>query len=233
MLKKKILKITSLLIIGFWTVSLVSPVFAAAGDEEVQGPVTDYIVTKIADECIEVVDGWVVSGLNYAADKTGVNMFSTMADLLTFPSGKDTSEILKLCQEMKDELDAMQTEMDAISDKLDSLVGNLEKLINENTWYDNRREYSEIMNKYESAYADYTNYLDAAQKYTKALETGDPEAIESEMHEMNGFLINFTENFDPTKTGDPISFKSDLRKMAMYACRYYPSYDPEVIRSPF
>ncbi len=235
MLKKKILKITSLLIIGFWTVSLVSPVFAAAGDEEVQGPVTDYIVTKIADECIEVVDGWVVSGLNYAADKTGVNMFSTMADLLTFPSGKDTSEILKLCQEMKDELDAMQTEMDAISDKLDSLVGNLEKLINENTWYDNRREYSEIMNKYESAYADYTNYLDAAQKYTKALETGDPEAIESEMHEMNGFLINFTENFDPTKTGDPISFKSDLRKMAMYACRYYPSYDrsnPKPVLSP-
>ncbi|WP_270504684.1 hypothetical protein [Eubacterium limosum] len=233
---RKALKIFTLLFAAMWTLSAMSPVFAEPENNEITGgPVTDYIVTKIADESIEIIDGWVVSGLYYAADKTGVNFFSTMGDLLTFPSGKDTSQILKLCQEMKGELDALQEEMDAISDKLDVLVGGLEKLINENIWYNNRREYSEIMSKYESAYTDYTNYLDASQKYTKALEDGDAETMDSEMHKMNRYLVNFTENFDPTKTGDPISFKSDLRRMAMYACRYYPSYDrskPNPVLSP-
>lgn len=236
MRKQKALKISSLLILFLWTASLMSTAFAAPDTtEEAGGPITDYVVTKIADESIELIDGWVVSGLDYAADKTGINLFSTMGDLLTLPSGKDTSEILKLCQEMKSELDAMQSEMDAISDKLDSLVGNLEKMINQDIWYNNRREYSAMMDKYKSAYMDYTNYLDASEKYTEAVADGDADAMESEKHEMNGYLINFTENFDPTKTGDPISFKSDLRQMAKYACRYYPSYDrsnPNPVLSP-
>ena len=225
----KALKIFTLVFAAMWTLSAMSPVFAEPENNELTGgPVTDYIVTKIADESIEIIDGWVVSGLYYAADKTGVNFFSTMGDLLTFPSGKDTSQILKLCQEMKDELDA-------ISDKLDRLVISLENQINENIWYNNRREYSSLLNKYESAYTDYTNYLDASKKYTKALEDGDAETMESEKHALNGYLINFKENFDPAKTGDPISFKSDLRKMAMYACRHYPSYDrskPDPVLEP-
>lgn len=232
----KALKIFTLVFAAMWTLSAMSPVFAEPENNELTGgPVTDYIVTKIADESIEIIDGWVVSGLYYAADKTGVNFFSTMGDLLTFPSGKDTSQILKLCQEMKDELDALQQEMDAISDKLDRLVISLENQINENIWYNNRREYSSLLNKYESAYTDYTNYLDASKKYTKALEDGDAETMESEKHALNGYLINFKENFDPAKTGDPISFKSDLRKMAMYACRHYPSYDrskPDPVLEP-
>lgn len=191
---------------------------------EVRGP-GEYLVTKLADEAIDFVDGAIVSVLDYAAEKTGYNIFTKAGDLLTLPSGKGDRELEKLCNEILGELATVDEDIKNLGVRLESDIQHLESLISTQQWAADRRELTKIAQKYTDAYNDYQNYLQAAANYSEAKESGDPNA-DTYKTQMEGFLQNFTDKFDPTKVGDPISFASDIRELATVCCKEYPSYKP-------
>ena len=195
---------------------------ADSGGPEVRGP-GEYLITKLADEAIDFADSAIVATLDYAAEKTGYNIFSKAGDLLTLPSGKGDRELEKLCNEILDELAVVDEDIKNLGDQLESDILHLESLISTNQWATDRRTLTELAQKYTDAYNDYQHYLQAAADLSEAKESGDPNAAMYET-KMQGYLENFTDKFDPTKVGDPISFASDIRKLASVCCKAYPSF---------
>lgn len=192
------------------------------------GP-AEFLTEKLADETIDFVDDAIVSSLDYAAEKTGYNLFSKAADLLTLPSGKGDREIEKLCNEILSQLGAVDQDIKDLGDQLASEILKLGAVYSTDQWANDRRTLTEMAQKYTDAYNYYQHFLDATQNYSKAQESGDTQGAEGFKTKMEGYLQNFADSFDPTKTGDPISFESDIRKLASVCCETYPNYG---VRSP-
>lgn len=174
-----------------------------------------FVMSKVKKATVEHVYSWVLEGLEYVGDETGVETFNNIANFLKSPSAKQSDHIENLCEDILYELRGLSAQVTKMTDDIEHEIAELTVYEKTENLSNKRAAISKIDDKYDKVIQHYNVYVQAAQDYAEGVEKNTSPStvlVDTARQQLEAAFAN-------------CYFEQDISDLAIYTCNYKPTID--------